>query len=117
MEQFVQPEIQFQVLPLPSLPNQEIFNGINTYQSTNLNQTNSVTTTGTGVNSNSGLNHQGQSMVNQRKDSRIDFSSLPTSGKCRLCDQSFSDVRFHITDFHRIPIQKVESMMPTMIYF
>lgn len=87
LEHFVQPEIQFQVLPLSSLPNQELFNGINTFQSNNLNQTSTGTINVTG------------------------------SGKCRLCDQVFSDIRFHVTDFHRIPVQKVDSMMPTMIYF
>ncbi|RWS12182.1 zinc finger protein 737-like protein [Dinothrombium tinctorium] len=111
----VQPEIQFQVLPM-SLPNQELFNGIAYHQQQpppqpphqhhqQLHQSATVQIQRTVAQ---------EMRPNARNDMRAD---LLAPGGCRYCEQHFPDIRLHLTDFHRIPIQKLDSALQDMVYY
>ncbi|RWS12982.1 zinc finger protein OZF-like protein [Dinothrombium tinctorium] len=111
----VQPEIQFQVLPM-SLPNQELFNGIAYHQQQpppqppnqhhqHIHQSATVQIQRTVAQ---------EMRPNARNDMRTD---LLAAGGCHYCDQHFPDIRLHLTDFHRIPIQKLDSTLPALVYY
>ncbi|XP_074601675.1 uncharacterized protein LOC141855498 [Brevipalpus obovatus] len=108
LDQFVKPEIQFQILPLTSMPSQELFNGI-VYQA----QSNPSISLTAPIKSHSNVVTSSVTLISNQRG----LQSTPNYAiRCRLCDQTFSDIRLHITNFHRIPPHKVNSLIPSMIH-